>query len=213
MKELIEKLLKNHKLKLENSWSETLKLKSSAMKHLSEDQSVCDIDCKFLQLLCWEEKPRSIFEIGTWVGASAYAMALATKGVGAEINTCDSLSSFWPDGDPYNKRIHFHQGHSSVILENLDIRNIDFVFNDAFLDKRTCELILDKTADEFLFCTHDFYNYGTPNKGLEAFNLMVESIKARNLEFETFTPEASWSYADGGYMGVNACIAVIKVKK
>ena len=92
MKTLIENLLDKHEEELNEVFDSWLPIHLKCSEAGQGNGTTGSADCKFLQLLCIERKPKKILEIGTWVGNTAYAMSFATKGVGAVIHTCDEVS-------------------------------------------------------------------------------------------------------------------------
>ena len=188
--------------------------------------SISGSDAIFLQLSCLVERPKKIMEIGTWVGTSAYAMAQTSDTL---IYTCDQ----GPDNfyihegqESYTKRIIRHpETHSSEFLKNID-GGFDFVFVDGWLKDDDVEGIFEKCEDTFTFITHDYFrSQKIPNtsksklvfcKGYHDVQKMIEYGWEKGYETELYPPSPDWYH--GGFHvhhfgGVNACCAMIKIKK
>jgi hypothetical protein len=222
MKTLIENLLDKHEEELNEVFDSWLPIHLKCSEACQGNGTTGSADCKFLQLLCIERKPKKILEIGTWVGNTAYAMSFATKGVGAVIHTCDEVS--WGNDniseiDMFLKidceeaeRININPNTwSSDFLMSEDLLSgIDFVFNDASISLEDCQRIYELAADKFCFITHDYYNeQGGHEKGAEAIENMKTVIKGK---YRLYTPEKEW-YTAGCKAGVNGCCALIECEK
>merc|ERR1712183_276623 len=82
------------------------------------------------QQLLWEQKPMTIFETGTYTGASALWLSDTLKSYGmmtTKIYSIDIDDSYW---DPFVKQ------DKNVILKKVDVQNIEEAFPDELL--KTC---------------------------------------------------------------------------
>jgi hypothetical protein len=225
MRALIENLLSEHEEKLNEVFDNWLPLHLKCSEACQGNGTTGSADCKFLQLLCIERKPKKILEIGTWVGNTAYAMSFATKDVGALIHTCDKVS--WGNDDISEmdmflridceeaERININPNTwSSDFLRNEKILNgVDFIFNDANISLEDCQKIYDLADDKFCFITHDYYNeQGGYEKGAETIESMRRVIETRKGKYNLYTPEEEW-YTAGYKAGVNGCCALIECEK
>ena len=183
-----------------------------------QDGSTGAVDCKYLQLLCVEKKPKKILELGTWVGSTTYAMAFASLDLGTKIYSCDNQNAFYFSALECAQRITvFPDVWSTQFLhiarEQRWGKDIEFIFNDASISKEDCDLIYGLAADKFSFVTHDYYNgNGEKEKGAEAIDLMIQTITERKGTYELFKPEKEWYYS-GYKKGVNGCCALIECQK
>lgn len=129
----------------------------------------------YLYLLVRAHKPKTIFEIGTWIGTSALFMAEAIKknGVG-HIYTCDinDFYSLSPQYDSYITRIN---ESSDDALKRLPDASIDFFFADGTITRKTASLLRKKLSGESISVTHDFLFPG--DKGLMNAILIRRSYK------------------------------------
>ena len=222
MKTLIEDLLSKHEEKLNEVFDSWLPTHLECSESCQGNDTTGSADCKFLQLLCLERKPKKILEIGTWVGNTAYAMSFATKDVETVIHTCDKVS--WannnaPKTDMFlrvdceeAKRININPDTwSSDFLNNEKMLDgVDFIFNDANISLEDCQKIYNLAADKFCFITHDYYNeQGEYEKGTDAIRNMQAVIKGR---YKLYAPDKGW-YNTGYEAGVNGCCALIECEK
>jgi O-methyltransferase len=138
--------------------------------------STGNADCGFLYLLVRAFKRRSIFEIGTYVGTSAVAMSLATRGNGGTVVTCDpeDYGSLPLSANECIQFLHMPSEEALALLKR-ENKTVDFVFADWAPSRQAIELINDLSTDDFIFSAHD---YVLPNdKGVVAKKLMTKHYK------------------------------------
>jgi len=183
-----------------------------------KDGSTGAVDCKYLQLLCIEKKPKKILEIGTWVGSTAYAMAFATLDLGTEIYSCDNQNAFYYSPLECATRITVFPDIWSTNFLYLGLndkwgKNADFIFNDASISEEDCSIIYELASDKFSFVTHDYYNGdGGKEKGAEVIEYMVQAIIDKGGTYELFKPEKEWYYS-GYKKNINGCCALLECNK
>lgn len=115
-------------------------------------------DMKVLYLLVRHFKPKTIFEIGTWIGTSAMVMAEAIRqnGNGGMIYTCDTADCYLPE-EPYQGSIRKITAMSDSALSELPAdAPIDFIFADGEFTFKTIENLRDRLAPNALITTHDY---------------------------------------------------------
>lgn len=187
--------------------------------------SIGDADWFFIYLACLVENPKKIMEIGTWIGLSTYAMALASN---ALIYTCDQgPDNFFiaPDKKSCVDRIIRHPNtHSSAFTKKID-DGFDFIFNDASLTDNDAKNLFEKCEDKFTFVTHDYYKLTKYNrvvfcKGRYAIERMMKYAWNNNYKTKLFTPAKNW-YSTEGYwhstglwkISINTCCAMLKIER
>ena len=213
MKQLITNLKNKHHKKLKEVAGE-VELIYPELQIVHKTDTTSQPDCKFLQLLCLDVKPKKIIEIGTWIGSTAYAMAAATKETGAVIYTCDNNETFVNTGCELNERIIIHPRvwSSTFLDDSKTLMGVDFIFNDAAINISDCNKLYDLANDEFIFTTHDYFNAtGGFEKGYKAIQAMLHVLKLKGAAFELYLPEEDWYFS--GYEGINGCVALLKCKK
>lgn len=115
-------------------------------------------DARLLYILVRALKPKTIFEIGTWIGTSAMVMAEAVRANhnGGHVYTCDANSYYSLDSS-YDDVITTIHAYSDQALQELpDGREIDFVFADGELTFATIKILKRKLANTAVISTHDF---------------------------------------------------------
>jgi hypothetical protein len=136
-------------------------------------------DCGFLYLLVKAFARRCIFEIGTYVGTSAVAMAMAS----GHVTTCDpdDYGCLPPD-------IRFLNMTDSAALRVLQREGatVDMVFADAVVSLDAIALLNKIGSKDMIFTAHD---YAPGDKGEICFRLMSEHYR-RTTESTWFLPEA-----------------------
>ena len=213
MKQLILNLEKRHRKEFKKI-SQEMDAIYPALQVVHKTDTTSVPDCKFLQLLCLDVKPKKIIEIGTWIGSTAYALSAATKETKAMIYTCDINDEFVNRGCELSERIKIYpQTWSSTFLNDTDtLLGTDFIFNDADIRVPDCEKIYDLAAEEFVFTTHDYFNAtGGFEKGYRAIQAMLHVLKTKGASFTFYLPEEDWYFS--GYNGINGCVALIRCKK
>jgi predicted O-methyltransferase YrrM len=115
-------------------------------------------DALYLYLLVREYQPKTIFEIGTWVGTSALFMAEALKKNGSgHIYTCDT-NHYYLLGEEYADWVTYVPGHSDTVLANFHEQGttFDFMFIDGNLTSRSRQILAQTTHEQTVFAIHDF---------------------------------------------------------
>ena len=127
------------------------------------------MDVVIYQQLLWNEKPRAIFEIGTFTGGSAMWMAETMRSYGYDFHlySVDIDSSLLDDRVKGDKNITFIKGDVNKIedifpVEMLEVRNLPFnIINDKLnnpqlLDLRFYQKLLNNYCKCFLFLLCEF---------------------------------------------------------
>ena len=208
--------------------------------YITSDDSISRGDVTFLQAVCLEEKPNTIMEIGTWVGRSAYTMAIASE---ADIYTCDSGDNMFTEIEEYSdkqhlhpnfaeksvsgdnifinvkeylNRIHLHPNtHSDVFLKK-ELPKFDMVFVDGF--HTDAKSIFDACEDSFTLVAHDYFNVNTlePDKGMSVIWRIAEYAQNNEYTYNVYPTKRDWiplGYPVFDFGGVNMCCGMIKVSK
>lgn len=165
-------------------------------------------DCLFLYLLVREFKPKIIFEIGTWIGASSSFMAEALeRNNQGKLYTCD-INQYNCIPDCYNNRVVYINDHSSQALERLKEfgEKIDLVFADGEVDETTANLLYELKSTSFIFATHDF----KPPRDKGIANLLQLKHQFLPSEFKWLIPtKQSIGYDVGESYRLNKSVAVM----
>lgn len=220
MKRLVETLFRRHREALHAEGPRLLEL----WKERIQERSTSLPDCLFLWLLVREYQPRTIFEIGTFVGTTAAFMAEAS-GLQAQIHTCDK-ARVYRQTPRYEGIIEPMPGqHSAPASRTLRKQGLrpDLVFADGRIDWRTARNIAAMMHGSSVFATHD---YVAGDKGEH--NLRRMERRLRNRGYRALTPtadvyatgydvgeglrsqeEARRSSASEGLGGINACTALL----
>lgn len=115
-------------------------------------------DCYFLYLLIRHIKPKSILEIGTYVGTTLFTIIKACEKNNNNfiIHTIDNQKMIKINNNLLNN-VKIHNGWSSKVLSELDKNiNFDFIFSDADIDKETSIELNKRINNKTFFATHDF---------------------------------------------------------
>jgi len=119
--------------------------------------STGDADCGLLHLLVKTFKPQHIFEVGTYIGTSTLAMALAARAYGGKVTTCDPEDR---QAIPEDQRdvIRFLHAAAPAALADLKARgeSIDFVFADWTLGREAIEILNEIGSPNLIFTAHDY---------------------------------------------------------
>ena len=207
---------------------------------ISSGDSISRGDVAFLLAVCLQEKPNTIMEIGTWVGRSAYTMAIASE---ADIYTCDSGDNMFTEIEEYSNKVHLHPNfaeksvsgdnvfinvkeylnrihlhpntHSDVFLKK-ELPKFDMVFVDGM--HTDAKSIFDVCEDSFTLVAHDYFNVNTlaPCKGMEIIWRISEYAENNNYTYTVYPSIRDWipdAYHVEGFGGVNTCCGMIKVSK
>jgi len=170
-------------------------------------------DIAFLQAVCLEEKPNAIMEIGTWVGRSAYTMAIASE---ADIYTCDSGDNMFIEIEEYSDKIHCHPNTHSDIFLKQKLPKFDMVFIDGF--DAIVEDVFNVCQDSFTLVAHDFFDVNTLEhcKGMTILWKIAEYANNNGYDYKMYIPKRDWipsGYPVFDFGGVNAYCGMIKVSK
>jgi hypothetical protein len=118
-------------------------------------------------LLVHAFKRRHIFEIGTYIGTSAVAMAQAAALHGGVVITCD------PEDYgclPTTLGIRFIRGTDHTAAQTLRAEGIrpDFVFADSMISEATLSILNDIGSEDMIIAVHDYLpgDKGERNKEL-----------------------------------------------
>ncbi len=123
-----------------------------------DNGSISIQDARLLYILVRNLKPKTIFEIGTWIGTSAMVMAEAMRmnNNGGHIYTCDANTYYALDAT-YDDIITPIHAYSDKALQELPKEAIiDFVFADGELTFPTIKVLKQKLANNATIATHDF---------------------------------------------------------
>jgi len=187
------------------------------------ENSISRGDVAFLMSVCLEEKPNAIMEIGTWVGRSAYTMAIASD---ADIYTCDFGNNMFVDIEGFSDRIHIHPNtHSTRFLKTAEyhrqihrntLPKFDMVFVDGYHNE--AEDIFDACEDSFTLIAHDYFDMHTlePCKGHTIILKLAEYAITHKHKYSIYPTSRNWipkGYPVYDFGGVNACCGMIKVSK
>lgn len=169
-------------------------------------------DCRLLYLLVRLFKPRRVLEIGTFVGSTCNAMALAcaANDNGATITTIDYDTSGYDIPEQFAPFVTKRDGFSDDVMPTLD-GPFDFVFADAVLKPRSIRLLRRLAGPRTILVTHDFtFESDTHlDKGVGAAVLMMHGF-AHPLEWFLPGPksrEEKWQPVDVDGTAINACCA------
>ena len=144
--------------KLKKPTNEHMAEKYSNPNNIDESGSITEADVELLYELIKKFKPKTILEIGTWLGTSAMVMDLASE-PGTTIYTCDKH-----DVCTYESfNVHKYIGMSTGFFDKMitDGVKADFVFLDGRLQGDEGKL-LQCTTNSFIVFVHD---YEKPKKG------------------------------------------------
>ena len=119
--------------------------------------STGDADCGLLHLLVKAFQPQHIFEVGTYVGTSTLAMALAARSYGGKVTTCDPEDRQAIPDDQCDV-IRFIHAAALAALADLRARgeSIDLVFADWTLGREAIEMLNEMGTPKLIFTAHDY---------------------------------------------------------
>ena len=180
---------------------------------IPDDDSISRGDVAFLQAVCLDVKPKTILEIGTWVGRSAYSMKIASS---ADVYTCDSSDSMFIEIEEYSDKIHCHPNTHSDIFLKQKLPKFDMVFIDGF--DVNVEDVFNVCQDSFTLVAHDFFNMDTLEhcKGMAILWKIAEYANNHGYDYKMYIPKRDWIPSGCpvfDFGGVNACCGMIKVEK
>lgn len=127
---------------------------------IGSDGSMCLEDLVFLYLVVADKKPATIFEVGTWFGASTIVMAKAAEDFGfkTKIITVDNNQVY--DNKLDNVKVVF--GKSWDVWKLYKNKKFDFVYYDAVVFDADVPYIIKSK----FFGTHDYTANIPHNKGV-----------------------------------------------
>ena len=219
MEDCIEHLVGKHEEKLQandyEKFHEELFVYYKQVKK-QRDGSTSLLDCKLLQLLCWESNPRNILEVGTYIGATAYAMAFSTEKTKADIHTVDFREDdvfYRSDVNPAKRINVWKNMSSSHFLSNATLKNVDLFFIDAFgFSEWEFEKMYEIANKKFIFAVHDYYDAeGKFQKGHIAINGMLNVLERNNAKYKLHAPKKEHYHK--GHKNVGSCAAFLTCEK
>jgi predicted O-methyltransferase YrrM len=211
MEKYIENTSLRHLTDIKNVMDKMIDITKPLFSECNNSDTTGFSDCSFLSMLIMEYKPKTIMEIGTWVGTTSYTMATTSNDV--IIYTCDNNNRFVNLQIEQCNRIKIHPNtHSTQFLKRLNEQKIifDMIFNDASLSDEDCNLICELSKNEFIFVTHDYYNSeGGYEKGYYAMESMKNALSNKNILYKEYIPKKEWYFKDR----INACCGLLICNK
>lgn len=164
----IDKLYQEYK-------EEVDEFKNILSKREVEECSTSMEDCLFLYLLVRYFKPKSILEIGTFVGSTLFALISACQKNDNKyiIHTIDISDSLKLDESLLNN-VKIYKGWSKDVLKKINTP-FDFIFSDANLDRLTAIELERLSNQNTIFATHDFVP--PYDKGISSMYNMIKFTK------------------------------------
>lgn len=124
------------------------KEKYTQLDNIDKSGSINLKDAEILFSFIREKNIKTIFEIGTWFGTSAFIMAMAA-GEGGMVYTCDTKDYYVAE----HENIQYFNGESSKYLRTLKGVKFDFVFIDGSFIGNDAKKISEKTK---IIGVHDY---------------------------------------------------------
>src|SRR5262245_48339033 len=162
-------------------------------------------DCALLYLLARHFRCTSILEAGTFIGASAVALAQAVERNGGVVTTCDVAD--WSAAVSGVRNIRFIHADCATAARNQS--EVDLVFFDCVPNRRTIESLRAACRLDAILATHDYVDGLQPrrwslwSKGRDTVAVVEKWYERPGM---WFLPDgAPYVMTDG--FGVNASIA------
>ena len=137
-------------------------------------------------------KPKSIFEIGSFIGKSTFSMAFAADMYShehkCEIFCCDMSNKIPFPKLSKTKITQFHKTSSSEMLKSIDIKkNCDLIHLDGSLQNEDFELLKQRLNDQTIFVLDDFE--GCEKGVINLITALDKSLISRKSHFLIFPIE------------------------
>jgi predicted O-methyltransferase YrrM len=198
---------------MSNKW-----MKKEYRQNHQHDGTTSSFDCKFLSLLVLEYKPKLILEIGTFIGTTAYSMAITAKSLPnlTSLHTVDVYDRFVKLDNEVVKNITRHSGkYSYDFLPNCNLSNVDMFFIDANLSKNDYDDLYRLASPNFILAAHDYFAnpQGNTEKGYETLELMKKVLNKNNASYTEYIPNLSWYNGSEDTMNINGCCGLLVCNK
>jgi hypothetical protein len=128
-------------------------------------------------------KPKTIIEVGSFIGKSTFSMAFAADNYlfegGCKIFCCDYSNEIKFPELTQTKIKQFHKTSSTKMITQLEMDMIiDFIHLDGRLEGEDCILLKDKISEDTIFILDDFE--GNEKGVVNLFNLLNNNVISRN---------------------------------
>ncbi len=164
--------------------------------------SITEASCLCLYLITRHLKPSTVFEVGTYVGRSCGAMALAMDSNGANINkiyTCDISNEFAMDTSRFRTQfIAMPKTSSTDALSRLQSKDckVDLFHIDGLIQEEDLPVMASLSHQGTAIALDDFLIDDKVRKGVQ--NMMaIKSIEPFNTYFLVFPAKDSLTASIG----------------